>query len=332
MNMTKKYFPILVAKAGELAALSHLQQEIKNEICPVIQVLDLNYEKLNTFLHNWNFTDNEIFLDFSILTSNSSRDFENFFRGLLERGVNFSPVINHSDSADYTHCVHEFLLNNLLRECVIRCKNFNIESHRNQIIRDFSIGSEQISVIIDCGYITDTSLAISVESAISHISSSASLKQIIISAGSFPVDLGSIIQNSITHLTRFEWNFWNLIKQNTIIDCPIYYSDYGTKHPTHRESHFRGSCSIKYSTELEFVVFRGMVPGSDNLGNNQYIVHSRNLVKSNFYSGVGFSWADDRIHHYSSLDENNHRSQPGSSQTWVEISQNHHITLLTRLL
>jgi len=330
--MTKKYFPILVAKAGELAALSHLQQEIKNEICPVIQVLDLNYTKLNAFLDNWNFVENEIFLDFSILKSDSNRDFESFFRRILERGVNFKPVINFNDRTDYIQCVRELLSNNIITDCVVRCKNLNIEEPKNQIIRDFNIRSEQVSVIIDCGYITNTPLANNVERSISRITNIASLKQIIIASGSFPVDLGSITPNSITHLTRHEWNFWNLIKQNMIISCPLYYSDYGTKHPIHRESHFRGSCSIKYSTEFEFVVFRGMVPGADNLGNNQYIVHSRNLVRSDFYSGNGFSWADDRIHHYSSLDENNHRSQPGSSQTWVEISQNHHITLLTRLL
>lgn len=330
--MTKKYFPILVAKAGELAALSHLQQEIKNEICPVIQVLDLNYTKLNVFLDNWNFVGNEIFLDFSILKSDSSRDFESFFRRILERGVNIKPVINFNDRADYIQSVRNLLSNNLITDCVIRCKNLTIEEPKNQTIRDLNIRNDQLSVIIDCGYITNTSISSNVKRSINNITNIDSLKQIIIASGSFPVDLGEIRPNTTSHLTRHEWNLWNLINQHTVIGCPVLYSDYGTKHPTHRESSFRGSCSIKYTTEKEFVIFRGTVPASDNLGNNQYIVHSRNLVRSNFYSGADFSWADARIFHYASLNENSRRSQPGSFQTWVEISQNHHITLLSRLL
>ena len=68
-------------------------------------------------------------------------------------------------------------------------------------------------------------------------------------------------------------------------------------------------------------------------GNGQFIDHAKALLNSLFYSGNVFSWGDGRIYEIANqdhLEENKRKS--GNLRTWVEISQNHHITLIDSLL
>ncbi|WP_414649380.1 beta family protein, partial [Chitinophaga sp.] len=50
------------------------------------------------------------------------------------------------------------------------------------------------------------------------------------------------------------------------------------------------------------------------------------------YSGLTFSWGDDRIDFYARQVLTDPNRKTGNARSWVEISQNHHITLLHSLL
>ncbi len=72
----KKYFPILLSKAGEMVALLNLTLAVKNETAPVIQVLsdnllddEGNYDDAlqKKLLQMWNFKGNQMLLDVSLI-------------------------------------------------------------------------------------------------------------------------------------------------------------------------------------------------------------------------------------------------------------------------
>lgn len=52
----KKYYPILLFKAGDLSALSNLSTNVKSEISPILQVLEGTFPNVESFLtNNWSF-------------------------------------------------------------------------------------------------------------------------------------------------------------------------------------------------------------------------------------------------------------------------------------
>lgn len=107
---------------------------------------------------------------------------------------------------------------------------------------------------------------------------------------------------------------------------------YRNKHPIYSDNGFQGTCSLKYSTESDFVIYRGEKAQNHQEGNGQYILHAKELINNELYSGSQFSWGDQRISEIANEELQNRKRKPGSSTTWVEISQNHHITLMDSLL
>lgn len=133
-------------------------------------------------------------------------------------------------------------------------------------------------------------------------------------------------------LQRYEWEVWLSLSIQSDISSIIKYGDYGTKFPYYIEANFQGTCSIKYTSPDEFIIYRGELSGNHADGNGQYITFSQALVASPFYSGVNFSWGDKRIDFYSSQLLTDLNRKVGNATSWVEISQNHHFTLLHSIL
>jgi len=107
----------------------------------------------------------------------------------------------------------------------------------------------------------------------------------------------------------------------------IKYGDYGTKHPYYIPAAFEGSASIKYTVVNEYVIYRGRKASDHSRGGVQYCDSSAALIATVDYLGRPFSWGDDEI-----FNRGNRVVNPGNAGTWVQISQNHHITLLHSVL
>lgn len=151
---------------------------------------------------------------------------------------------------------------------------------------------------------------------------------VIVAAGSFPTDLSKFRAGSVHRLHRYEWDLWRLLRDK----FQIKYGDYGTKHHEYADTPYAASVSLKYTTEDEFVIHRGERTDNHADGHGQYITHAQKLIRSNDYSGQGFSWGDSRLDFYSRQILNDENRKTGNTTTWVQISQNHHITLLHSLL
>lgn len=336
----KKYFPILLAKAGEVTALSHLGQNVKDEIAPIFEVLPDSYGRIeSSFIANWIFDDNEIYLDFSLCDPINLRATTNLINNLSNAGVNVIPVLQQNSSAEYINSLQNLLLNQTINNVCIRFSNGNFIDINTQVanfINSLAINRNQITLLLDFGVVTNAIynvVAASSINIITGITHKANFHEIIIASGSFIENL-SILNPAgrVYHLERYEWSIWQILQQQHQLADHIKYGDYGTKYPIHSEVNFPGSCSIKYTSPTEFVVFRGELSQNHRDGNGQYITFAKALVRSADYSGADFSWGDGRIDFFANQVLTDPRKKTGNSTNWVEISQNHHITLLHSLL
>lgn len=334
----KKYYPILLSKAGELTALSNLADNVKTEITPVLQILDGTLGNVESFLINrWNFERNSIYLDLSLYENLEDEiiSIRDLFQNLVNNDIHLTPVIQENSPNSFIEMVRDFASTNSLNIC-IRVSNetggfINFTNRINSVLNNLGFESFNISLLLDLGYAQNhnyntlaTVAILTIQTLLQNISN---WENIILSSGSFPENLNGFVPNSVYHIDRYEWQIWNLIQSEENIRNYIKYSDYGTKNPIYTEANFLGTSSIKYTTENHFVIYRGELPQNNPLGMGQYIVKASQLIQTSDYSGYEFSWGDKRI--YDIVQENN---RPGNPKTWVEISQNHHITLLHNLL
>lgn len=186
-------------------------------------------------------------------------------------------------------------------------------------------------LLIDLGYIENhnynTLAAVAILTIQALLAQNNNWNEIIVASGSFPENLNGLVANHVYHLDRYEWHIWLLIQATNGLAQIVKYGDYGTKNPVYAEVGFLGTSSVKYTTQDHFVIYRGELPQNHPRGMSQYIDKATILITTADYSGNGFSWGDTRIH--TIVAQNN---KPGNPRTWVEISQNHHITLLHSLL
>ena len=335
----KKYYPILLSKAGELSALSHLSDNVKNEISPVIQVLSENLEATENFLKlHWLFPENQVLLDFSLFENLDENipAIQLFFSRITEDGVRAIPVIQNNSSDEYFDFVKEYISQTSQQVC-IRASNdsggfINFNEQTQSIITSLETDSNNTIVLVDLAYVQSsnytTLAALSILTIESLLNVNPNWYDIVLASGSFPENLAGMVPSRVYELDRYEWHIWYLILDNPKLKSVVKYGDYGTKNPVYlADVNFAGTSSIKYTTENHFVIYRGELPKNNQRGMGQYIDQAAILVTTPIYSGENFSWGDLRINEIATQ---NNRS--GNPKTWVEISQNHHVSLITSLL
>jgi hypothetical protein len=338
-----KYYPILLSKAGEFKALKELNITVKREVSPIIEILDTSLERVETkLIEDWSFAGNQVLLDFSNYNS-ITRDIvkiETLFDNLLTAGVNASPTIHPGSPSSLITLVTNLVAKYNCKVCLRASNNngtlLNYNAQTTTLMAQIGISATGTILLIDLGYAENhnynnlSALAIAILTSIPNPTQWADL---VIASGSFPVNVSHLSPpNTVHRLPRYEWSIWQIIITHPNLGGLVKYSDYGNKNPVYGgEGGYAGSCSIKYTAEKQFVVYRGILSRDHANGNDQYIIFASRLIHAPEYPGAGFSWGDLKIDTIAreSLTPPN---RPGSATTWVEITQNHHITLLESLL
>ena len=351
----KNYYPILISKLGETVALQHLEQEVKDKTCPIIEVIsstlvkqktdkktgveEIQYsDKFEKFLRrHWSFFNNKIILDFSKFENFTQH--EDYIRSMLIRlinsGVNLGMAIQMNSQKDLKGMVRN-LTDAYTCDVCFRFSNdsggfLNLNKDLEYLKENFNVNIEDSYLLIDLGQIernTYNTVALSAGTQLQKLDhSTTAFKSVIVASSSFPTGLSSFESRNEPHkIVRYEWALFHNVK-NAVPE--IQYGDYGTKAAYFAEVSYQGSVSLKYSTPKEYIIFRGQRTTDHPLGHGQYIVHCNNLVEHEDYSGNDFSWGDWRYHEISSDGMN---GKPGNSTNWVQFSQNHHITLMNSIL
>lgn len=338
----RKYFPVLLSKAGETKALTKLTQNVKDEIAPIIQVLPNGYDRIETFATaEWIFEGNEFFLDFSLCDQFDKVKTRTLITNLSSAGVNVVPVVQSNSDPKYITMLQTLFTNGTIANVCIRFSNgsggfINLNAQVATLLGTLAINRNQSSILLDFGFVElhnyniISALAINTISGISHKSD---YNNIIMASSSFLENLSTLTPTGrLYRLQRYEWDIWQTVIAQPGFASVVNYGDYGAKYPFYSEANFRGSCSIKYTLPTEFIIYRGEISDHHPHGNGQYNIFAERLVRSVDYSGAAFSWGDNQIDFYARQLLTNPKKKTGNATSWVEISQNHHITMLHSIL
>ncbi len=353
----KKYYPILLSKKGEIVALQHLTQNAKDDIVPIIEIVDDSLEKLadkvstkkvykdelEIFLRtHWGFFGNQIILDFSLVSEIDSKleIIGKMISSLLNSGVNVIPALQMNSSSNFGKLVIELIKKYSLSVCWRTSEGSggydNFKIGVDKFLPYVGLKPDRVILLLDLGYAKYDRYNSLRDIAKNNIKS---LNQkvnewlaVVVAASSFPENLGEFKSRKAPHIIeRNEWKIWKSLIGDSELSS-IRYGDFGTKYPFYVEANFAGTISIKYSTEAEFIIYKGELTNEHPDGHGQYITHAAELSKSKYYSSKDFSWGDMKIDEIGKQNIKAANRKTGSSTTWVQISQNHHIALLHSLL
>ncbi|MCC6182187.1 MAG: hypothetical protein IT237_10155 [Bacteroidia bacterium] len=359
----KKYFPILVAKKGELVALERLSQNVKDEIVPVLEIINESIEKPSneeskkkkkkkvpysliekTLRIHWNFFDNQIFFDFSLFKEldKQIKVIRGLITSLINSGVNIVPVVNRESTKDYLLLVDYILALNNSQICIrVGWGSTGAFDNAQDVVKKFcdrfNVSPETVSILLDLGAINgidkEGCKSKTIDAIMSLPKAVEDWKNVIVAAGSFPENLSDVIDDKSGHiLTRYEWIFWNELKEENGYKN-IKYGDYGTKSARFMDAKHAGTISLKYTAPNYFVIFKGKLSGDHKHGHRQIITHCQNLISSRYCSEQEFSWGDLKYYDLSLKNpDSEEETGVGNTTNWIQYSQNHHITLQHHLL
>jgi|GEM_PF-1998293 len=342
----KKYFPILMSKSGELRALSQLSPAVKEILSPVIRVIPTTIDSFIKFFPRLEGI-SQLFLDFSQYKPSDTNTIDDIITLLQITGIDVVPVIYNKSEKPYYELLDKLIGQKTISSICLRFTgklNFDgltnaLEANKIEAVADLLVNNKkQVSLWMDLGYVTQEDYEVKSNLAalsISAVADAEHYSNIIVSSGSFPKDLTQFKASDQPHsIIRFEWDIWQRLLEDANMPSNLRYADFGTKHPIVDEStaQFAGTASIRYTLKDKYLIYKGVLPKSHPLGNGQYVVFAHKLVKNKQFYGEGFSSGDAQVLEYSKKNPEDPRVRPGGAGTWVEISQNHHITAISSIL
>jgi len=336
-----KYIPFLRGKTGEFVALQNLDEEVLDVICPLIQFLpDTNQKRAGNYLQKisselinaWNFDGNLIYFDTNYLKD--MHFIADLMRVLTDNGINLIPVIQPSSPEEYLNIVRDNHRDNGIgvRIQVGSYRPTDLISMLENVLNKFDIEISDIDLIIDLQYIDNEANIDRYKRTFfrfyNALPNPLSVRRIILSSGSFPVDVNEFRVNTISRITRIEESLWRAVRHD-IGKAPLVYGDYGNIHPIYNPEAkaFPGSCTLKYTSDQDFYIFRGVKANKVEEGFEQYHTKSKELIRSAIYDGRDFSWGDEQIYKCAK-----HEITSGNAGSWVKYTLNHHFLKVIKML
>jgi len=330
------YVPFLKIKQGEFAALNNLTNEVFDRIKPYhLFVDDTNEVRKGSYFETFSKPMSKIyqekkhscFVDFSQFKSISAIDICEYFRA---ESFNFTIVIKNllvdSQIAEYLKTKNPAENGIAILFDASQQYNFNELNLRLNKLKEFlGVDSSSIDLILQFGYITSSQFGYHVaafEKFKNTIDGFEDFRNVIIGAGSFPKDLGNFKSGTVTQIPRYELQLFQVL-QKTLVRSLVY-GDFGNLHSVYdpEAGGFEGSASLKYTTDENFVIYRGSKPSEHAEGFGQYVTQCKSLISSTYFDGANFSFGDDQIYKCG----NGLLSKTGNATTWITNTLNHHIT------
>lgn len=340
------YTPYLRNKQSEILALQLLDDDIRKEIIPFIEITAApsNYtaekkEKylLNRFkqlekLHGFEY----IIIDSSYLSSEVRIDGKHPLLAAYEKlKTNSLPIPAtsiHRDSFYNDTCVQ--LLNrsdsNIL--CIRLDRDDLILLQRNSAkLRNLisELNPKKVLFFLEFGFIQENEINLCrrIYESCMDILYSQEPSFVIINSYSIPEKIHSSIRpNEFAYIERFEEKLFNELVNDTNGRC--WFSDYTIVNPSVEEIDFsiisKTMCpKIIYTIDDYFFIIRGNRMLTH--GNSQYFTLAKEVTKLPDFMGEFFSAGDNIISECSKM--NGKSGNPGS---WLKVGINHHLTYVSK--
>ncbi|MCK0470410.1 beta family protein [Halalkalibacter sp. APA_J-10(15)] len=323
------YVPILKCKQGEKDALLTLQDNIKDQILPLLEVTPDIIEK-GTFAGVQDFWVKRLFI-FDISPEYYSEMSDKEYVALYRKtDFEFSiPTIKLADDEEKINELKSLSQNGLaLRVYLEEILDDDFQSNYEDLLKH--IDSSKTDLIIDAQSVEVkriNEVSFLVKGALSSINNIDKFRNVIFSSNSFPKSL-EVERNKLSVLPRIESKlFQKVLSQSTV---NLIYSDYSINHWTYFEFilGIQPSFNIRYTTENSYVIFKGETNKKGGLKIDKVQAACKLLTDSEYFLGKDYSWGDLEIHSRANGDI----SKSGNLTTWRAIGTNHHITLIVNHL
>lgn len=257
----------------------------------------------------------------------------------IELGLSLVPVIGLNDEAEIrkavcalaTRCGHGFCLR------ITATDLMNVDKLNEKIaifLAGCGVNESEVDLLIDVKAIGEKGgIYLQYVNLTQQIKNLAKWRNFIFASGAFPEDLSECKFGDPNFLPRFDWQNWleSFKKKSAQLTRIPIYSDYSIRNPIFKESlqFYSATTSIKYTLEEEWMVMKGKVREYE-----LYLASANLLANSEHFSDEDFSAGDkfaaDKANHYPIYMKNKNLKGTGSSEDWIYMGINHHLTLVAR--
>lgn len=195
------------------------------------------------------------------------------------------------------------------------------------LLADLKIGAAEVHFVIDLDAVqanrVGTILAAlkAVLPKLPHLHAWASLSLV---GTAFPVNFSGFKVGRHT-LPRLEWQIWKSLGPQPRVPT---FGDYAIAHPEMSDMDprkMRISASIRYTTDAEWVIYRGR--NVKDHGYGEYVIAAGKLAADPVFCGPSFSWGDQYIADCAAGTDG-----PGAHETWRRVGTNHHLSFVVQQL
>ncbi len=316
------YVPSLKGKRGERLALKELADPVKNNIKPIINVI--NVDDTSKFYNGNAFVD----LHKNLHKNKNDNELESIFSNIYGQTSiksRFTSVLKYGYSDNLLSRIKPYIFN-LEKGVAIRIPRSslsNLQTYIDSVTNVFGIDSKLIDVIIDFEGINDMALSLAQEfsSNIKNALSKMNISKVIILASAFPVSL-NVPSDAISELRRYDFLLFTALRKSI---PQVIFGDYGSDDPLDPkiENGMNIVPTIRYTYDDCWKIVRGHYDSAMPYDFSQFYDLSKRLSGSNFYKGRSYSWGDDVIFKCANAACTN-----GNLETWVRVAMNHHITFV----
>jgi len=339
-----QYAPILKAKEGEFLALSKLPDNIKDSIVPIVDIVPNPIKLFNDhikatlkYFNKWP-KNRLMYIDGYLVQGGgrivSDQHYLNFiFSELRNNGFKIIPVVSNIANSEYAAAVKTIISKDHKGICIriFRSGTTNINVELDAIQSNLGIDPSVVDLLLDLGSVEDLSAEEIFRWAlnkIAEIRGISTYRSLIVSGSSFPIDLVKLKADQVHIIPRNQWLAWQQLYSCPDIGRIPSYSDYAISHP--QMSEFgkgipNASASIRYTHELDYIVYRGK--GTRQHSFDQFYSISESLLNSTDFYGANHCAGDDFIKYCGTKKE-----KTGNLETWRWVGTSHHITIVVNQL
>ncbi len=350
------YVPILKARPGELRALAKLSLSAKENLTPLLDIpragLDRDTKKvkpLETYLRkkakaireSWvstrPFFVDLMDMDLSLRTSDGAHPVTFILNYFQANSVESIPTTGLERDEAYNLAIADIIsktkcgtLIRLLEDDLISTRELN--SKLLGLLKTLNLSLENTHLLLDfgsiCGRDEDEILAI-VADIINGLPEIDRYQTLTIAASGMPLSqqLSKFVKTGENGVVaRKELKLWKLILKSRIKRKPSF-ADYAIVHPVHYPyDHEKMTIAptIRYTTEEEWAILRGISTRKHPLKMKQYYGLSASLMARREYRGQGYCHGDRMI-----AEKAQGMGGSGNPQSWIEIGTNHHLTFVS---
>lgn len=347
------YVPVLKWKMGEYQALYNLNEDLKNRVCPLIEItpIGFDFEKnkdrqtmeehisdIGTRLKKkWGERKALVDVYSMEIKSDKSNWIKKVFEKYRDAKCNVIPVINlvEEDAID----VFKEIIDLDGKGVAIRIKSKYLDGSElrmplrekiNDLIVALNIGKADVDIIIDFERVSliasdRTTFDTMQKLMCDNIPEINIWRSFIVLGSSFPEELEYTNENANCSHRRLEWLFYKdcMLKFKDFFRLPTF-SDYTIGIVDHKQLDMRlikPSAKLKYTLADNWYYDKGKaVRGLNSRGFGQFRSLCGSLVGTNYFRGENFSEGDKYIKKCSEGKEGT-----GNLSTWVWVSTNQHM-------